>query len=181
MVDKKRNVEDWVRLAKEIGFSHAGPLDPKTLKTENWVRETCSADKCHAYGHNWTCPPACGTLEECGGQMEQYEYGILLQTVGILSRSIDYKAYMKTEEEHKVCFLKFIEKIKSVYPEALCLGAGGCRICVHCAYPGPCRFPRKACSSMEAYGLFVTQVCRDNHMDYYYGPQTITYTACVLF
>ena len=47
MVDKKRNVEDWVRLAKEIGFSHAGPLDPKTLKTENWVRETCSSDKCH--------------------------------------------------------------------------------------------------------------------------------------
>ena len=115
------------------------------------------------------------------GADEQYEYGILIQTVGILSRSIDYKAYMKTEEEHKVCFLKFIEKIKSVYPEALCLGAGGCRICVHCAYPGPCRFPRKACSSMEAYGLFVTQVCRDNHMDYYYGPQTITYTACVLF
>ena len=68
MVDKKRNVEDWVRLAKEIGFSHAGPLDPKTLKTENWVRETCSSDKCHAYGHNWTCPPACGTLEECGGR-----------------------------------------------------------------------------------------------------------------
>ena len=34
---------------------------------------------------------------------------------------------------------------------------------------------------MEAYGLFVTQVCRDNNMKYYYGPKIITYTGCVLF
>ncbi|MDE8682148.1 DUF2284 domain-containing protein [Blautia schinkii] len=48
------------------------------------------------------------------------------------------------------------------FPDMLMLGAGGCRICGHCAYPKPCRFPEKAISSMEAYGLFVTQVCRDN-------------------
>ncbi|MDO4340204.1 MAG: DUF2284 domain-containing protein [Eubacteriales bacterium] len=43
-----------------------------------------------------------------------------------------------------------------------------------------CRFPEKAISYMEAYWLFVTQVCRDNHLEYYYVPKTITYTACVL-
>lgn len=66
------------------------------------------------------------------------------------------------------------------YPDALCLGAGGCQLCKTCAYPEPCRFPDEACASMEGYGLFVTQVCRDNHLPYYYGPKTITYTACVL-
>ena len=59
-------------------------------------------------------------------------------------------------------------------------GAGGCQLCKTCAYPEPCRFPDEACASMEGYGLFVTQVCRDNHLPYYYGPKTITYTACVL-
>ncbi|MBQ8925438.1 MAG: DUF2284 domain-containing protein, partial [Clostridia bacterium] len=39
----------------------------------------------------------------------------------------------------------------------------------------------KAMSSMEAYGLFVTRVCKDNGVPYYYGPKTITYTACVLY
>ena len=33
---------------------------------------------------------------------------------------------------------------------------------------------------MEAYGLVVSQVCQDSGLPYYYGPQTITYTACVL-
>lgn len=173
--------EDWIHIAEEIGFSHAGWLDPGTLKTEQWVRDTCASDKCHAYGHNWTCPPECGTLEECEARMRRYEHGILLQTVGTLSRRIDSEAYKRTEQKHLESFRKFTERIREKYPEALCLGAGGCRVCVKCAYPEPCRFPQRACSSMEAYGLFVTQVCRDNHMDYYYGEQTITYTACVLF
>lgn len=29
-------------------------------------------------------------------------------------------------------------------------------------------------------GLFVTQVCRDNGIRYYYAEKTITYTACIL-
>lgn len=52
--------EKWIRTAKEIGFSEAGVLNPETLKVMPLVRETCAEDKCHAYNHNWTCPPACG-------------------------------------------------------------------------------------------------------------------------
>ena len=63
-------------------------------------------------------------------------------------------------------------------PEAPCGGNGRCG---KCAYPEPCRFPEKACSSMEGYGLFVTQVCRDNGAQYYHGEGTVTYTACILF
>lgn len=174
-------MDEWIVIAKKIGFSEANILDTKTLRAERWVRETCASDRCHAYGHNWTCPPACGTLEECAQRMEKYAHGILLQTVGRLARQIDAKAYIRTEEVHLKHFSEFTKKIRAEYPDSLCLGAGGCRICGMCAYPNPCRFPDKACSSMEAYGLFVTQVCKDNNIKYYYGNQTITYTACVLF
>ena len=61
--------EKWIRTAKEIGFSEAGVLNPETLKVMPLVRETCAEDKCHAYNHNWTCPPACGTLDECESRM----------------------------------------------------------------------------------------------------------------
>jgi hypothetical protein len=33
---------------------------------------------------------------------------------------------------------------------------------------------------MEAYGLLVTQICTDNGMKYYYGPDTLAYTSCFL-
>ena len=171
----------FCKLALEIGFDEAKSMDVTALKPMASVRDMCTADKCHAYGKNWTCPPACGTLEACERKMRSYAHGILLQTVGHLRKRIDSRTVMDTERRHNENFRALSERIHEVFPDALCLGAGGCRICKICAYPEPCRFPEKALSSMEGYGLFVTQVCRDNNLPYYHGEGTIAYTACVLF
>ena len=171
----------WCQRAVSMGFSKAVPMDVNTLQPRQDVRDMCAADKCGAYGKNWTCPPYCGTLDECTKKIQQYSRGILLQTVGITKKTIDTKAYRRTESQHLEQFHLLCEELRKVYPHALCLGSGGCRICGKCAFPESCRFPEKACSSMEGYGLFVTQVCRDNGCEYYYGEKTITYTACILF
>lgn len=174
-------MEDWIKKALELGFSAAVPVNVDTLQPREDVRAMCAADKCRAFGKNWTCPPHCGTLEECRAQIHSYSQGILLQTVGKLEKAIDTKAYRRTEEKHLELFHQLSRQIRSIHPEALCLGAGGCRICKVCAYPEACRHPEIACSSMEGYGLFVTQVCRDHNLPYHYGERTITYTACILF
>lgn len=174
-------MENWINKALEAGFTHAAPLDTATLVPRQDVRDMCAADKCGAYGKNWTCPPHCGTLTDCEAQMHRFSRGILLQTVGTLEKAIDTKAYRRTEAQHLENFHRFCEAVREIYPGALCLGSGGCRICTRCAYPEACRFPEKACSSMEGYGLFVTDVCRNNGLAYHYGALTITYTACVLF
>lgn len=171
----------WIEKAKEIGFDTAASLDPKSMIAREDVRSMCAADKCGAYNKNWTCPPACGSVEECQKRMQSYERGILLQSVGHAAKTIDSRCYRETERRHVDNFYAFAEEIRKQYPDALCLGAGGCRVCRQCAYPEACRFPEKAMSSMEGYGLFVTQVCRDAGVPYYYGEKTITYTACVLF
>jgi len=171
----------WIKKALELGFSQAAPLNIATLVPRQDVRDMCAADKCGAYGKNWTCPPHCGSLEECSERIQTYHHGILLQTVGTLEKAIDTKAYRRTEQLHIELFHRFCEMLREEYPEALCLGSGGCRICKTCSWPDPCRFPEKAWASMEGYGLFVTQVCRDNGLPYHHGERTITYTACVLF
>ncbi len=173
--------EDWRLAAKKAGFTHAAAFDPAVLQGRADVRDMCAQDKCHAYGKNWTCPPHCGTLEACQESMHSYKHGILLQTVGQLAKDIDSRGYRETEQRHLAAFMVFCESIRRAYPNALCLGTGGCRICKTCAYPEPCRFPEQAVSSMEGYGLFVTQVCRDAGLHYYHGERTITYTACVLY
>lgn len=172
---------DWLEQAKFMGFDAAAPLDPRRLEARIDVRAMCAADKCHAYGKNWTCPPACGTLDECQKKMHSYSRGLLLQTVGHMKKTIDSRAYRETERRHMDNFRGFAAAIRNTYPDALCLGAGGCRVCKVCAYPEPCRFPGQAMSSMEGYGLFVTQVCRDSGLPYHYGEKTITYTACILY
>lgn len=173
-------MEQWINKALDMEFDLAAPLDIATLKPRQDVRDMCSADKCRAFGKNWTCPPHCGTLAECEAKMQSCSRGILLQTVGQMEKAIDTKAYRRTEARHLELFHQLSRLVREVHPGALCLGSGGCRICKQCAFPEPCRFPELACSSMEGYGLFVTQVCRDNGVKYYHGEKTITYTACIL-
>lgn len=172
---------NWLEKAKELGFDAASPLDPQKLTAREDIRAMCAENRCGIYGANWTCPPMCGEVSECQERMRRYANGVLLQTVGKLTRTIDTKGYMESQIRHKEQLFAFAEAIRTEYPDALILGAGGCTICQKCAYPEPCRFPEKAMSSMEGYGLFVTQVCRDAGVPYYYGPKTITYTACVLY
>ena len=174
-------LSQWVEKAKTMGFEVAVPLDPQTLIAREDVRAMCVEDKCGAYNKNWTCPPAIGTVEECQKKIRQYKSGILLQTVGQMTKTVDSRCYRETEQRHMNNFYALAEAIRKVHPDALCLGAGGCRVCRQCSYPEPCRFPDKAVSSMEGYGLFVTQVCRDAGIPYHHGDRTITYTACVLF
>lgn len=176
----RTDMEYWIEKAREFGFDEAAPLDIGTLMPRADVRDMCAADRCRAYGKNWTCPPHCGTLAECEEKLRQYSGGILLQTVGRMEKTIDTKAYRRTEERHLEQFRRLVGEVRAVYPGALCLGSGGCRVCKVCAWPESCRFPEQAYGSMEGYGLFVTQVCRDNSMAYHHGEKTITYTACIL-
>ena len=171
----------WQEKAKAMGFDEAAAIDPQTLTAREDVRAMCAADKCGAYGKNWTCPPAIGTVRECQDRMRQYRMGLLLQTVGHMRKTIDSGCLRETERRHMQNLQAFAREIRSEYPGALCLGAGGCRVCPVCSYPGDCRFPERALSSMEGYGLFVTQVCRDAGVPYHHGEKTVAFTACVLF
>ena len=174
-------IAHWIKKAMAMGFDVAVPICVDTLQPRADVRDMCAGDRCRAYGKNWTCPPYCGTLESCAEKISGYRWGILLQTVGKTEKTIDTKAYRQTEQRHLQQFYSLADAMRQKYPDALCLGSGGCRICKACAWPELCRFPDKACSSMEGYGLFVTQVCRDNGCRYHYGDKTVTYTGCILF
>jgi predicted metal-binding protein len=89
---------------------------------------------------------------------------------------------MRIGAEHGKHLRSFGEKARALIQDSLLLGSGGCKICETCTYPdSPCRFPDRMTISMEAMGLVVSDVCRANNLSYYYGPNTITYTGCVIF
>lgn len=171
----------WIETAKALGFDAAAWIDPQSLQAREDVRGMCAANKCGAYDKNWTCPPAIGSVGECQARMRKHQKGILLQTVGHMTKIIDSRCYRETERRHLRNLTAFAEMIRQADPHALCLGAGGCRVCGECAYPAPCRFPEKALSSMEGYGLMVSRVCQNAGLPYYHGEKTVTYTALVLF
>ena len=175
------DMKELERLGLEAGFTHIGPLDRNTIRLRKEVRQMCSANSCGAYGTRWSCPPGCGTLEECQERLQQFQRGILVQTVGQLEDELDYESMMDIERQHKEHFDVLYQALRPLFPRMLAVGAGACTRCKKCTYPdAPCRFPDKAYASMEAYGMLVLEVCKANGMTYYYGPNTIAYTSCFL-
>lgn len=174
--------ETVIKEALAAGFTSAAPLDPKKLDFMPEVRVMCAADKCRNYDKSWSCPPACGTLEEIARRVLSYDGGVLLQTTASLSDSFDYESMMEAQKNHARSLNVLTERLRSFLPDVLALGTGGCRICKECTYPSsPCRFPDRMMVSMEASGLLVSRVCENCGIPYYYGPGTMTYVACVLF
>lgn len=175
------NLDLTIKKALDIGFSTVSQLDCSTIKLMPEVREMCEVNKCNQYDKNWVCPPACGTLEECEEKIKNYNLGIIVQTVGNLEDSMDFEGMVEIEKKHKSLFLKLSDELKKEYKDVLSLGVGSCIKCEKCTYPDkPCRFPENMISSMEAYGMLVSQVCIDNNVKYYYGSNTLAYTGCFL-
>jgi predicted metal-binding protein len=173
--------EKLAAMAEEAGFTAWAKLDPNTIELKSEVRDMCAANSCGMYGKRWSCPPGCGTLEECAEKLKGYTGGILVQTVGDIEDGFDFEAMMEIEAEHRQNFRQMQEALLDAGITALPIGAGCCTVCPQCTYPdAPCRFPEKMNASMEAYGMLVLQICKDNGLTYYYGADKMAYTSCFL-
>lgn len=173
--------DEVLALAAELGFSHAGPLNTEALRFLPEVRDMCAADKCNHYGRCWSCPPHCGTLEEISEKARRYSRGVLVQSTGRMEDDFDVECMLDTEKLQKERFRALVARVREMYPNCLPMASGACTVCEKCTCPNePCRAPALAIPSMEAYGLFVSEVCEKSGLAYYYGPQTITYTSCIL-
>ena len=173
--------EEVKELARKCGFSHVGDLDVSTIRLREEVRAACAENKCRAYGIRWSCPPGCGTLEECGERLRKYTRGVILQTTAELEDDFDAEGITEASRRHREQIETFGAEVRKLYPACMMVSSGACRRCEDCTYPTePCRYPNELSSSMEAYGMVVSDVCRDNHIPYYYGRGTLTYTGCVL-
>ena len=113
--------------------------------------------------------------------LAKYKRGLLVQSVQTLEDDFDWEGIEAVGKRHSANFEKLHARLRQSYPGLLALGAGGCRRCAKCTYPdSPCRFPDRMTYSMEGFGLFVTQVCRDCGIPYNHGRGTMTYSGCFL-
>ena len=169
-----------IERALSLVFSHAAELTPEALECRQEVRQMC-ADGCNQYAKRWSCPPACGSLAECQSRLKAYSRCLLVQTVGMLEDEFDGEGMMRLQVRHNALLETLAAHLRLRHNDLLPVGTGCCMICPQCTYPEkPCRHPKRCIVPMEAYGLLVADVCKKAGLQYYYGPNTITYTACIL-
>lgn len=174
-------LEELKKLAEDAEFDFVQELNMDALVFMPEVRDMCGDGKCTAYGTRWTCPPACGSLDEMREKVKEFSYGILVQSVAQMEDEFDFETIQDCAQAHKKRFDKLTKEILEEGKPAMFMGTGGCTICAKCTYPDePCRFPDRAFPSMEACGLLVSKVCTDSGLAYNHGQNTLAYTACVL-
>jgi predicted metal-binding protein len=175
-------METALNIAREAGFDVVAPLDPGKLNFRTEVRDMCAVNKCGMYEKRWSCPPACGTLDEIAERCLQYQNGVLFQTICRLDDEYDFEGMAGLMETQQKAMKKLLDALVKSGEDIRPFGSDGCNNCKECTYPdAPCRFPERAFPSMEGCGLLVSDVCKDNDVPYYYGKNTVAFTGGFLF
>ena len=80
---------DYIKEAKELGFTNAAIMDTQKLVFKPEYRKFCEENRCGCYHVNPACPPESGTVEFMKQRALVYEKTLILQTMQ--SKDMDYK------------------------------------------------------------------------------------------
>lgn len=171
-------------LALALGFDHAKQIRGDQIVLNRIFRDQCAANACGLYGKCWMCPPDIGDIDILMEEVRRYPCGLLYQSIHTLEDSFDFEGMQAGGHLHGQWSRQLDESLKkNGYTGFLHLSKGGCGVCSPCAKAAgePCRFPDQAISSLEAYGVNVSETAKNAGMKYINGVNTVTYFGLVLF
>ena len=167
-----------------LGAKAAAVIPVDSISFDRAFRDMCASNVCGNYGKNHMCPPSVGEIDDLIREAKTYSRALVYQTVGLLEDSYDFEGMMEAGQIHN----DLVQKVRDLFDKAcgkkaLHLGAGGCRLCPVCGKKTgeSCRFPDKAMSSLEAYGVNVSKLAAQCGMRYNNGKNTVTYFGAVFF
>ena len=184
MKNKENLFRRFTELPIEYGAYKANIIPAEKIETDRAFRDMCALNSCGVYGKCWMCPPDVGDIDVLMNEVGKYQFALVYQIVSELEDSYDFEGMVKAKKQ----FYKLVKNVRehldvSELTEVLYLGAGGCGMCSSCAKRDgePCRFPKLATPSLEAYGINVSQLAKAADMKYISGQDTVTYFGAVLF
>ena len=170
------------RLLMEAGFQEAGVIPVSGLAFHDDVRVQCEKNLCGCYGTSWACPPAVGTPEECRQRVLEYRYLHLFSKAYVAVYSRDMSGILANMRDFKKTAWDLGKKLKGVGGKHLILSNESCGRCKECTYPdAPCRFPDELQHSIEGYGFYVAELCKQADIKYINGTGAVTFFGAVLY
>ena len=117
--------QELLDLAAQCGFDHAGALNVAAMRFDPAVRDMCAADRCRSYGRCWTCPPGCGSLDQCAARLREYTRAVVVQLIHPLEDSLDVDGMNEGQQAFDRLMRRIQAYAKQACPGALLLGAAG--------------------------------------------------------
>ncbi len=175
--------EQVLHTIRELNPNRAELLTVDKIPFDPIFRTYCEANSCGNYGRNWRCPPEEGPIEQLIARAKSFDYAVIYQTVYPLEDSFDFEGMQEAGKLHNQLACTITTLLAGLpMTDRMHLGAGGCRMCEKCAKitNEPCRHPEKSMSSLETYGINVSQLAKVCGMNYINGVNTVTYFGAYL-
>ena len=166
-------------------FDNSETIPFSKVPFRNEVRKLCEQNMCGNFGKSWTCPPAVQSSKELQILLSQFNQVVIFNKIYTLTDSFDWEGMKSGVEDFQSKILKLKKKIRKANPDFhfIALGAGSCGICDTCTYEQqlPCRNPNDAIISVEACGIDVMEMVKENGLTYNNGANTVTYVGALFW
>ncbi|MGN0563775.1 MAG: DUF2284 domain-containing protein [Candidatus Heritagella sp.] len=166
------------------GAHKAAVIDGSQIVLSSEFRKICESNQCGGYGQCWMCPPDIGDITLLMDKVRHYAKALVYQTIAPLEDSYDIEGMFAAGSRHAQISQRIQAAVRPLLPASfLHLSCGGCHLCSRCAKRDqlPCRFPEKALSSLEGYGIDVYNTVKNTDLKYCNGENTVTYFGMILF
>lgn len=177
------NCSELARLCVSLGAAKSESIEAEKIVLSPEFRKICEGNACGKYGKCYMCPPDIGDIHALMESIRAFPGGVLYQSIYDLEDSFDIEGMTSAAQKHMQLSQRINERVKALCrDEILHLSSGGCGLCSRCAKADglPCRFPDKALSSMEGYGIDVYQTSASTDLKYINGQNTVTYFGVIL-
>lgn len=165
------NIEDeickLISIAKENG-ADALPIDPKKIKTAEWVLLKCRFG-CPGYGRRYTCPPYSPAPSQTRKILDEYSCGLLVRFVGDVKEPTPERVVSRELTRHVQTLMLNLEStaFHDGFYKAFSFTGHQCGWCQTCEAKKGAGFPenncvnkKKARPSMESAGIDVYHACQ---------------------
>lgn len=176
--------EAYIQMALDAGATGAANIPVSAIIFDRSFRQLCEMNSCGKYGRCWMCPPDAGDIDEMIARAKEYRQGMFFQTIYPLEDSFDIEGMLAAGVRHNEVAEKLAKELVPLMGEdTIALGAGACQKCDECSRINsePCRFPSEAVSSLESYGIAVSQLAEACGLKYINGVNTVTYFGGFLY
>ena len=174
--------EQLIRIAQEAGFQ-AAVIAVEEIPVNGSFRKYCEENRCGKYDANYSCPPACGTVEEVHQRLLAEEKALVLQMIYEIGSYENKEAIQCGREKLNKAVLDVAEQLRQKGLHCLSLGYGGCTFCDPCRQTQglPCILPEKRISCMSAYCIDVAKLAERCGMEFDWIPEKLFMFGMIAF
>lgn len=171
----RESMEDRLKeIAREYGFE-AVIIPSQTIPINPQFRKYCQENICGNYNANYSCPPACGSVQAMHEKILAQDRAMIISKKWPIDSYEDKAGMRRAKEITNAEILEIMDKARDLGLEGFCAGYSGCNLCGQClqAKGLACPHPDKRIGCLSSYCVDVARLAQICNLEFDWQEDTI--------